>query len=46
MFPATASGGYSARSYQAAFGVFLALQVLSLLWYFVNRRLFRDAKPG
>jgi hypothetical protein len=29
-----------------AFGVFLALQVLSLLWYVANWRLFRDAKPG
>lgn len=43
MFPTTASGGYSARSYQVAFGVFLALQVISLLWYLANRRLFREA---
>jgi predicted MFS family arabinose efflux permease len=40
LFPATASG-YSPDSYRWAFGVFLALQLLSLLWYLAGRGAFR-----
>jgi len=43
LFPAGAGGGYDPRSYQAAFGVFLVLQVLTFLLYLANRRLFRTA---
>ena len=38
LFPTTATGGYDPRGYQAGFGVFLAAQVLALLWYLLGRR--------
>jgi predicted MFS family arabinose efflux permease len=40
LFPVTASG-YSPDSYRWAFGVFLALQLLSLIWYLAGRGAFR-----
>lgn len=46
LFPATSSGRYAPEAYQVAFGVFLALQVLSLIWYAMNRRLFREPHGG
>jgi predicted MFS family arabinose efflux permease len=43
LFPPTASGGYSPEGYRWAFGAFLALQLLSLLWYLTGRRSLRAA---
>jgi len=40
LFPSTARG-YSPEGYRWAFGAFLALQLLSLIWYLVGRRAFR-----
>jgi MFS family permease len=39
LFPPTADGGYSPAAYRWAFGVFLVLQVLALLWYLAGRSL-------
>ncbi|MEM7777244.1 MAG: MFS transporter [Pseudomonadota bacterium] len=36
LFPQTPSGGFPKQAYQYAFGTFLALQVLTILWYAVN----------
>ncbi len=44
LFPARAGGGYEAASYQVAFGVFFAVQVLALLWYFANLKQIRAAQ--
>ncbi len=41
LFPRTAAGTYPAAAYKIAFGIFLALQALSVLWYLANRRHFR-----
>jgi predicted MFS family arabinose efflux permease len=41
LFPQGASGGYDPRSYQAAFGVFLILQLASFALFVAKRRLFR-----
>jgi MFS family permease len=38
LFPPTASGGYSPEGYRWSFGVFLALQLLALIWYLAGRR--------
>jgi hypothetical protein len=38
LFPTTASGGYSPEGYRYAFGVFLAIQLLALVWYLLGRR--------
>jgi predicted MFS family arabinose efflux permease len=43
LYPPGASGGYDPKSYQVAFGVFLALQVLTFAIFIANRRLFRSA---
>ena len=45
MYPPGAAGGYDPRSYQVAFGVFLALQVATFALFIANRKLFR-AVPG
>jgi predicted MFS family arabinose efflux permease len=37
LFPTTAAGGYDPRGYQIGFGVFLALQLLALIWFFLGR---------
>jgi predicted MFS family arabinose efflux permease len=42
-FPPQASGGFDPRSYQAAFAVFLGLQVVTFAVFVANRRLFRSA---
>jgi predicted MFS family arabinose efflux permease len=44
MYPASASGGYDPRSYQAAFGVFLVAQVAAFALFVVNWKRFA-AKP-
>jgi hypothetical protein len=41
LFPPGASGGYDPKSYQAAFGLFLVLQLVTFYIYLANRRLFR-----
>ena len=41
MYPPSAAGGYDARSYQVAFGVFLALQIATFAIFIANRKLFR-----
>ena len=46
MYPASATGGYDPRSYQAAFGLFLGLQILAVVVFIANRRLFRMAPGG
>ncbi|MCG8689684.1 MAG: MFS transporter [Minwuiales bacterium] len=38
LWPGTADGGYDTRGYQVAFGTFLGLQLLALIWYFLPRR--------
>jgi hypothetical protein len=43
LFPAGAAGGYDPRSYQAAFGAFMLLQVATFILYIANRKLFRAA---
>ena len=43
LFPPGPAGGYDPRSYQVAFGIFLAVQLLSFGLYLANRRLFRKA---
>lgn len=35
LWPVSAQGGYHPAGYQVAFGMMLALQILSLLWFFV-----------
>ena len=40
-YPPGASGGYDPSSYQVAFGVFLALQLLTFAIFIANRKLFR-----
>jgi predicted MFS family arabinose efflux permease len=45
LFPTTAGGGYSPEGYRWAFGVFLVLQLLALIWYLSGRRLLR-ARAG
>jgi predicted MFS family arabinose efflux permease len=37
LWPKTEAGGYAKEAYQAAFGLFLALQCLALLWFFLKR---------
>jgi hypothetical protein len=46
LFPATPAGGYSPQAYQVAFGSFLVVQLLSLVWYLVNLRRIRAAQDG
>lgn len=36
LWPVTASGGYEPVAYQVSFGLFLALQVLTLLWFLLG----------
>jgi predicted MFS family arabinose efflux permease len=38
LFPTGPTGGYDPRGYQVGFGVFVAAQVLALLWYLLGRR--------
>ena len=33
LWPVTASGGYEPVAYQVSFGLFLVLQVLTLVWF-------------
>jgi predicted MFS family arabinose efflux permease len=44
-FPRTAAGAYPVVAYQTAFGIFLALQLAALAFYFANWRLYRPAAP-
>jgi MFS family permease len=44
LLPAKPGGGYAPGSYQIAFGVFFALQLLALFWYLVNYRRVRAAQ--
>jgi predicted MFS family arabinose efflux permease len=43
LFPRSAGGGYDPRSYQVAFGIFLAVQLVCFGLYLANRHLFRRA---
>ena len=43
LFPQGSAGGYDPRSYQVAFGIFLAVQLLCFGIYLANRRLFQKA---
>jgi predicted MFS family arabinose efflux permease len=38
LFPRTATGGYPEVAYQTGFGVFIALEILGLLWFLAGRR--------
>jgi predicted MFS family arabinose efflux permease len=38
LYPTTAGGGYHPQGYQVGFGVFLAAQLLALIWYLLGRR--------
>ena len=40
MYPPGAAGGYDPRSYQVAFGAFLALQIATFALFIANRKLF------
>lgn len=42
LFPTTASGGYAVEGYRLGFGLFLALQVLGLIWYLQGFAALRD----
>jgi len=44
LYPQTASGGYSPAAYRTAFTVVLAIQIVSVGWFLVNRRRLRDAE--
>ena len=44
LFPTTATGGYHPRGYQVGLGVFLAAQLLALVWYLLGRRSLRAAR--
>jgi predicted MFS family arabinose efflux permease len=46
LYPPGPSGGYDPRSYQVAFGVFLALQVVTFAIFLANRRLFYPPPGG
>ncbi len=43
-YPQTAGGGYAPEGYRTAFGIVLGLQLLSVVWFGVNRRRLRDAE--
>lgn len=43
LFPQGSAGGYDPRSYQLAFGIFLAVQLACFCIYLANRGLFRRA---
>jgi predicted MFS family arabinose efflux permease len=43
LYPPGAAGGYDPSSYQVAFGVFLALQIVTFAIFIANRKLFRSA---
>ena len=43
LFPPGSAGRYDPRSYQVAFGIFLAVQLLCFGIYLANRSLFRKA---
>jgi hypothetical protein len=38
LFPTTAAGGYHPAGYQVGFAVFLAAQLVALVWYLLGRR--------
>ena len=44
LFPTTAEGGYHPRGYQVGFGVFLAVQVVALIWYLFGHRALVNAR--
>jgi predicted MFS family arabinose efflux permease len=44
MYPPSASGGYDPSSYQAAFGVFLVLQIVTFAIFIANRKLFKESR--
>jgi len=44
LFPARTSGGYDPASYQVAFGVFFAIQLLALAWCFANAQRLRTVE--
>jgi hypothetical protein len=44
MYPPSASGGYDPNSYQAAFGVFLVLQIVTFAIFIANRKLFKESR--
>ena len=46
LYPQTASGGYSPAGYRMAFGIVLGLQLLTVAWFFINRRRLRQAEPS
>ncbi len=46
LFPPGSAGGYDPKSYQVAFGIFLAVQVLCFGLYMANRELFRLGGSG
>ena len=44
LFPVKAGGGFSLQAYQAAFGTFLALQLLGLLFYLPSHARLRRGR--
>lgn len=45
-FPRLPSGGFSAPAYQVAFGTFLAIELVALLWYLPSRHALRNERPA
>ncbi|MFZ4806259.1 MAG: MFS transporter [Hyphomicrobiaceae bacterium] len=46
LFPALPNGQYDPESYRVAFGVFFAIQLLALVWYFANLRRIRAVETA
>lgn len=47
LFPPADNGGYTAEAYRASFGLFLALQVLAVVWYALSGKWSRSGpKPA
>jgi predicted MFS family arabinose efflux permease len=44
LYPQTSGGGYAPEGYRMAFGIVLGLQLLTVAWFFINRRRLRDAE--
>ncbi len=45
-YPQTTGGGYAPEGYRMAFGIVLGLQLLTVAWFYANRRRLRAAEPA
>ncbi len=46
LYPQMSGGGYAPEGYRMAFGIVLGLQLLTVAWFFANRRRLRDAEQA